>query len=64
MQGDDNGQEYYFPVDLVWEFARDNLTMGKKLGEGAFGEVVLGEAMDLLSPGVVTTVAVKKLKRK
>jgi hypothetical protein len=60
----EDGPEYYLPVDLVWEFGRDNLTLGKKLGEGAFGEVVLGEALGLLEPGLVSTVAVKKLKRK
>ena len=30
--------EYELPLDPEWEFPRENLTLGKTLGEGAFGE--------------------------
>ena len=29
--------EYELPLDPEWEFPRENLTLGKTLGEGAFG---------------------------
>ena len=40
------------------------LSMGKMLGEGAFGIVVQGEAMGICSKNTNTTVAVKMLKCK
>lgn len=54
--------EYELPMDPDWEFPRDKLTVGKTLGEGAFGRVLQAEAMGLRQPGVPTVVAVKMLK--
>lgn len=54
--------EYELPVDPDWEFPRASLTLGKSLGEGAFGKVVHAEAHGILKQGVTTTVAVKMLK--
>lgn len=52
--------EYELPLDPVWEVSRDNLSLGKTLGEGAFGKVLRGEAY--LVENEMTTVAVKMLK--
>ncbi|XP_051001370.1 fibroblast growth factor receptor 2 isoform X8 [Acomys russatus] len=56
--------EYELPEDPKWEFPRDKLTLGKPLGEGCFGQVVMAEAVgidkDKLKEAV--TVAVKMLK--
>lgn len=54
--------EYEFPIDLNWEFPRGQLELGKNLGEGAFGKVVMAEAHGLMKAGQVTVVAVKMLK--
>ena len=54
--------EYELPVDPAWEFPRDQVTLGRTLGEGAFGKVVQAEGLHLAGPGEVTTVAVKMLK--
>ncbi|KAL2099721.1 hypothetical protein ACEWY4_004115 [Coilia grayii] len=56
--------EYELPQDPRWEFPRDRLVLGKPLGEGCFGQVVMGEAMglDKEKPNRVTKVAVKMLK--
>ncbi|XP_039624500.1 fibroblast growth factor receptor 1-A isoform X7 [Polypterus senegalus] len=56
--------EYELPEDPRWEFPRDRLVLGKPLGEGCFGQVVMGEAMglDKDKPNRVTKVAVKMLK--
>ncbi|XP_064418893.1 fibroblast growth factor receptor 2 isoform X3 [Latimeria chalumnae] len=56
--------EYELPEDPRWEFARDKLTLGKPLGEGCFGQVVMAEALgvDKDKPKEATTVAVKMLK--
>jgi len=54
--------EYELPLDSKWEFPRENLALGKSLGEGAFGHVVQAQAHEILKPGVTTTVAVKMLK--
>ena len=43
------------------EIPRDRLTLGKILGEGEFGMVVIGELTE--DDGHVTSCAVKKLKR-
>jgi fibroblast growth factor receptor 2 len=48
--------EYEFPIDLNWEFPRGQLEIGKPLGEGAFGKVVMAHANGLV------IVAVKMLK--
>ncbi|CAJ0962826.1 unnamed protein product [Ranitomeya imitator] len=56
--------EYELPEDPRWEVARDRLSLGKPLGEGCFGQVVLAEAigLDKEKPNKVTKVAVKMLK--
>ncbi|XP_073338023.1 fibroblast growth factor receptor 2 isoform X3 [Pagrus major] len=56
--------EYDLPEDPRWEFARDRLTLGKPLGEGCFGQVVMAEALgiDKDKPKEAVTVAVKMLK--
>ncbi|XP_072480442.1 fibroblast growth factor receptor 2 isoform X6 [Notamacropus eugenii] len=56
--------EYELPEDPKWEFPRDKLTLGKPLGEGCFGQVVMAEAMgiDKDKPKEAVTVAVKMLK--
>ncbi|XP_072914066.1 fibroblast growth factor receptor 1-like isoform X5 [Hemitrygon akajei] len=56
--------EYELPEDPRWEFSRDKLTLGKPLGEGCFGQVVMGETVgiDKEKPSKPVTVAVKMLK--
>ncbi|XP_063565417.1 fibroblast growth factor receptor 1 isoform X7 [Gorilla gorilla gorilla] len=56
--------EYELPEDPRWELPRDRLVLGKPLGEGCFGQVVLAEAigLDKDKPNRVTKVAVKMLK--
>lgn len=66
MSGNDPNMisEYEFPIDLNWEFPRSNLELGKPLGEGAFGKVVMADAHGLTKNGQtqITVVAVKMLK--
>ncbi|XP_030628691.1 fibroblast growth factor receptor 2 isoform X2 [Chanos chanos] len=61
---DDPIPEYDLPEDPRWEFCRDKLTLGKPLGEGCFGQVVMAEAVgiDKDRPKEAMTVAVKMLK--
>ncbi|XP_056274359.1 fibroblast growth factor receptor 1-A isoform X1 [Pseudoliparis swirei] len=56
--------EYELPQDPRWELSRDRLVLGKPLGEGCFGLVVMGEALglDKEKQNRVTKVAVKMLK--
>ncbi|XP_060130770.1 fibroblast growth factor receptor 2 isoform X2 [Zootoca vivipara] len=56
--------EYELPEDPKWEFSRDKLMLGKPLGEGCFGQVVMAEAVgiDKDRPKEAVTVAVKMLK--
>uniref|UniRef100_A0A8C2JVK0 Fibroblast growth factor receptor n=1 Tax=Cyprinus carpio TaxID=7962 RepID=A0A8C2JVK0_CYPCA len=56
--------EFELPYDPDWEFPRENLTLGKPLGEGCFGQVVRAEAyrINKENQDQVTTVAVKMLK--
>ncbi|MEE6479190.1 hypothetical protein FKM82_012174 [Ascaphus truei] len=56
--------EYELPEDPRWELVRDRLIMGKPLGEGCFGQVVMAEAigLDKEKPSRITKVAVKMLK--
>nr|XP_019968477.1 PREDICTED: fibroblast growth factor receptor 1-A-like [Paralichthys olivaceus] len=56
--------EYELPYDPLWELPRDRLMLGKPLGEGCFGQVVLAEAvgLDKNKPTRVSKVAVKMLK--
>ncbi|KAJ3606028.1 hypothetical protein NHX12_028071 [Muraenolepis orangiensis] len=53
-----------FPFDPAWELQRERLILGKTLGEGCFGQVVLAEVVGLEKnrPTRVTKVAVKMLK--
>uniref|UniRef100_A0A8C7I7S4 Fibroblast growth factor receptor n=1 Tax=Oncorhynchus kisutch TaxID=8019 RepID=A0A8C7I7S4_ONCKI len=62
---------YELPADPLWELSRDSLaclcsrlSLGKPLGEGCFGQVVLAEAagLDREKPSRLTKVAVKMLK--
>ncbi|XP_062981987.1 fibroblast growth factor receptor 3 isoform X3 [Elgaria multicarinata webbii] len=59
-----NVSELELPADPKWELARSRLTLGKPLGEGCFGQVVMAEAMgiDKEKPSKPITVAVKMLK--
>uniref|UniRef100_A0A182ISI3 Uncharacterized protein n=1 Tax=Anopheles atroparvus TaxID=41427 RepID=A0A182ISI3_ANOAO len=45
-----------------YEFSRDRLKFGRKLGEGEYGIVVHAQAENILVDEPLTTVAVKKLK--
>nr|XP_061801552.1 fibroblast growth factor receptor 4-like [Nerophis lumbriciformis] len=56
--------EFELPYDPDWEFPRDNLTLGKPLGEGCFGQVVRAEAYGINKDALdqANTVAVKMLK--
>lgn len=54
--------EYEFPIDLNWEFPRENLELAENLGEGAFGKVVKAYANGLDKTGQNTVVALKMLK--
>ncbi|XP_028854732.1 fibroblast growth factor receptor 3 isoform X5 [Denticeps clupeoides] len=59
-----NVSELELPADPKWEFPRNKLTLGKPLGEGCFGQVVMAEAIgiDKEKPNKPLTVAVKMLK--
>uniref|UniRef100_A0A3B1IMD3 Fibroblast growth factor receptor n=1 Tax=Astyanax mexicanus TaxID=7994 RepID=A0A3B1IMD3_ASTMX len=59
-----NVSELELPSDPKWEFPRSKLTLGKALGEGCFGQVVMAEAIgiDKEKPNKPLTVAVKMLK--
>ncbi|KAJ3612995.1 hypothetical protein NHX12_019252 [Muraenolepis orangiensis] len=59
-----NVSELELPSDPKWEFSRTRLTLGKALGEGCFGQVVMAEAIgvDKDKPNKPLTVAVKMLK--
>ncbi|XP_032869801.1 fibroblast growth factor receptor 1-like isoform X3 [Amblyraja radiata] len=56
--------EFELPQDPRWEFSRERLTLGKPLGEGCFGQVVMGETigLDKEKPSRPVPVAVKMLK--
>jgi len=56
--------EYELPLDTRWEFPRQDLQLGKSLGEGAFGHVVQAQANGIIEKNSVSTVAVKMLKGK
>ncbi|XP_055721657.1 fibroblast growth factor receptor 3 isoform X4 [Salvelinus fontinalis] len=59
-----NVSELELPSDPKWEFSRTRLTLGKPLGEGCFGQVVMAEAVgiDKEKPNKPLDVAVKMLK--
>ncbi|RZF43417.1 hypothetical protein LSTR_LSTR001678 [Laodelphax striatellus] len=50
------------PYNREYEFPRSNLKLGKRLGSGAFGLVMFGEANGIVRKGLVTPVAVKMVK--
>ncbi|XP_013790768.1 vascular endothelial growth factor receptor kdr-like [Limulus polyphemus] len=50
------------PYDSRWEFPKEQLKLGRTLGQGAFGRVVKAEAIGLEHGEATTTVAVKMLK--
>ncbi|XP_065219424.1 hepatocyte growth factor receptor-like [Planococcus citri] len=56
------GMEFSLPLDTKWEFPREKLVLGRFLGEGEFGTVVLSEALGIIDENITTTVAVKMLK--
>ena len=57
-------QANLLPYDKRWEFPPERLTLGKTLGQGAFGRVVLAEAIGLREDEPSTKVAVKMLKER
>ncbi|XP_049742537.1 fibroblast growth factor receptor 3 isoform X1 [Elephas maximus indicus] len=59
-----NVSELELPADPKWELSRARLTLGKPLGEGCFGQVVMAEAIgiDKERAAKPVTVAVKMLK--
>ncbi|XP_078741046.1 fibroblast growth factor receptor 3-like, partial [Lampetra fluviatilis] len=56
--------EFDLTEDPHWEFPRERLTLGKRLGEGCFGQVVMCEALGIDQDGRChsTSVAAKMLK--
>ena len=52
------------PRTRSWEVARNDVTIEKIIGKGAFGQVAKGTAVDLLGRPGKTTVAIKMLKSK
>ncbi|KAG8237702.1 hypothetical protein J437_LFUL017705 [Ladona fulva] len=55
-------QAHLLPYNKCFEFPREKLTLGKQLGNGAFGVVVKAEAQDIIEDEPTTTVAVKMVK--
>ncbi|XP_076244476.1 PDGF- and VEGF-receptor related isoform X2 [Calliopsis andreniformis] len=56
-------QAELLPYDKKWEFPRERLKLGKKLGSGAFGVVMKADAQGICEDEAVTTVAVKMVRR-
>ena len=54
--------EYELPLDSSYEISREHLTLGKTLGEGAFGKVIKADCLNIIKPGIHSIVAVKMLK--
>lgn len=50
------------PYDVSLDFPLRNLTMGIRLGHGAFGEVHMADAVGLVDGEPITKVAVKQVK--
>lgn len=50
------------PPQRSWEIPRQNVTIEKHIGKGAFGQVVQGKVSSLQEGGGATTVAIKMLK--
>ncbi|XP_076382319.1 vascular endothelial growth factor receptor 1 [Megalopta genalis] len=51
------------PYDNKWEFPKEKLKLGKRLGSGAFGVVVKADALCICEGEAVTAVAVKMVRR-
>ncbi|XP_012229228.2 vascular endothelial growth factor receptor 1-like isoform X1 [Linepithema humile] len=56
-------QAELLPYDKKFEFPRGRLKLGKQLGSGAFGVVMKAEALGICKNEMVTTVAVKIVRR-
>nr|XP_012229230.1 PREDICTED: vascular endothelial growth factor receptor kdr-like isoform X1 [Linepithema humile] len=56
-------QAELLPYDKNYEFPRGRLKLGKQLGSGAFGVVMKAEALGICKNEMVTTVAVKIVRR-
>ena len=57
----------YAPLDMrtrSWEVARNDVTVEKIIGKGAFGQVAKGTAKNLSFKSAVTSVAIKMVKGK
>lgn len=54
-------QAELLPYGQEWEVPREQISLGKQLGSGAFGRVVKAKVTDLEGPGT-TTVAIKMCK--
>ena len=52
------------PSTRSWEVERDQVTIVKTIGKGAFGQVAKGTAVELRGRPGTTTVAIKMLKGK
>lgn len=50
------------PYDTSYDFKRQDLKLGVRLGVGAFGEVLLAEATNIVGTEPSTMVAVKRVK--
>ena len=55
--------QYQIPLDKEWEIDQSHIVLGKLLGEGAFGQVMRAEVMNLPGYPSPMTVAVKTLKK-
>lgn len=58
-----NEQADLLPFDKKFEFPREKLTIGKRLGAGAFGVVYEGLATGIVSSEEKSVVAVKMVKK-
>ena len=64
QQGSLSGEEqaYLLPYDEDIEFPKQRLVFGREIGSGAFGRVVIAQAVGILPSEDETTVAVKMVK--
>ena len=69
----DDGSSHYLDLDenamlepaaQEWEIPRENVTIEKTIGKGAFGQVAQGTVFSLRGGKETTTVAIKMLKGK
>ena len=59
MQGNNRISRIYHNVARKMDYPGEELKFTRLLGEGAFGQVFLAEAYEILEEGVTTLVAVK-----